>query len=237
MTTELRDEAHGPSAASVPVEPSGAISLRVLDPMQRMSEVLFGLIMVLTFTGSLEAATAGKADVRAMLVAALGCNLAWGIIDGGMYLMSCLHERGRKLMTLRAVRDATDDAVARRMIAEALPPKIAALLPADQLALLHGELRRLEEPSRYATPGRSDWLGAVGVCVLVFTATLPVVVPFMLIAEAKLALRASNAVAIVMLFLCGWVFGHCAGFPRMVTGLGMVVVGSALVAMAIALGG
>lgn len=66
--------------------------------MQRVSEVLFGLIMVLTFTGSLEVATAGRSDVRVMLVAALGCNLAWGIIDGGMYLMGTLHERGRKLM-------------------------------------------------------------------------------------------------------------------------------------------
>jgi len=32
---------------------------RVLDPIDRVSEVLFGLIMVLTFTGSLSVAEAG----------------------------------------------------------------------------------------------------------------------------------------------------------------------------------
>jgi hypothetical protein len=53
----------------------------LLDPTERLSEVLFGLIMVLTFTCSFSVATAGRADVKNMLIAALGCNLAWGIID------------------------------------------------------------------------------------------------------------------------------------------------------------
>jgi len=59
-----------------------------------MSEVLFGLIMVLTFTGSLSVAEAGRDEVRTMLIGALGCNLAWGIIDAVLYLMGSLAERG-----------------------------------------------------------------------------------------------------------------------------------------------
>ncbi len=61
-------------------------SKRVLDPVERVSEVLFGLIMVLTFTGSLSVAKAGRDDIRTMLIGALGCNIAWGIIDGVLYL-------------------------------------------------------------------------------------------------------------------------------------------------------
>ena len=49
--------------------------------------------MVLTFTGSLSVAEAGRDDVRTMLIGALGCNLAWGIIDGVLYLMGCLGKR------------------------------------------------------------------------------------------------------------------------------------------------
>ena len=67
--------------------PSG---VRVLDPSERIAEVLFGLIMVLTFTGSLSIADAGENDVRVMLIGALGCNLAWGLIDAVLYLMGCL---------------------------------------------------------------------------------------------------------------------------------------------------
>jgi hypothetical protein len=55
--------------------------------------------MVLTFTGSLSVAEAGRDDVRTMLIGALGCNLAWGIIDGVLYLMGCLADKGRNLMT------------------------------------------------------------------------------------------------------------------------------------------
>src|SRR5688572_31485508 len=65
-----------------------------LEPIERLSEVLFGLIMVLTFTGSLSVATADRAEVRTMLIGALGCNLAWGLVDGVMYMLGVLAERG-----------------------------------------------------------------------------------------------------------------------------------------------
>jgi VIT1/CCC1 family predicted Fe2+/Mn2+ transporter len=52
-----------------------------------------------------------------------------------------------------------------------------------------------------------------------------------------LALRLSNAVAIAMLFVCGYAFGRCAGFRPWSTGLSMVAIGAALVGVAIALGG
>ena len=76
----------------------------MLEPNERIAEVLFGLIMVLTFTGSLSVAEADRAEVRTMLIGALGCNLAWGIIDAVLYLMGSLSEKGTGLLTFRAVR-------------------------------------------------------------------------------------------------------------------------------------
>src|SRR5262245_23979148 len=118
------------------VQSSGKPSDRVLEPMDRISEVLFGVIMALTFTCTLAVATADHLEVRTMLLGALGCNLAWGIIDAGVYLMTRFNERGRDIMRLRAARAAADPAVARAMIADALPPILAAALPADQLELM-----------------------------------------------------------------------------------------------------
>src|SRR4026208_548115 len=92
---------------------------RVLEPHERISEVLFGLIMVLTFTGSLSVAEAGRDDVRTMLIGALGCNLAWGIIDAWWYLMGCLADKGQSLTTYLAVRRATGSQEAQRRIADA----------------------------------------------------------------------------------------------------------------------
>ena len=76
----------------------------VLAPIDRAIEVLAGVIMVLTFTNALSVSHSGKPDVRAMLIGSLGCNLAWGIIDGIMYLMNCLAARGHKLDAFRALR-------------------------------------------------------------------------------------------------------------------------------------
>ena len=72
----------------------------VLAPIDRVLEVLGGIIMVLTFTSVLSVNHAGQADVRAMFIGSLGCNVAWGLIDGMMYLMSSLAERTRELDAL-----------------------------------------------------------------------------------------------------------------------------------------
>src|SRR5882672_5753938 len=108
-------------------------SKRVLEPHDRISEVLFGLIMVLTFTGSLSVAEAGREDVRTMLIGALGCNIAWGVIDGVLYLMGCLADKGRNLRTFRAVRAASEPQKAQRLISGALPPLIASVLEPAEL--------------------------------------------------------------------------------------------------------
>ena len=84
---------------------------------------------------------------------------------------------------------------------------------------------------------KDDWLGAVGLCLLSFLSTFPVVIPFLLFEDARLALRVSNAVAIAMLFLCGFILGRYAGFRPVSMGLAVVALGSAMVAVAIALGG
>src|SRR3974390_1421430 len=91
-------------------------SKRVLEPYDRISEVLFGLIMGLTFTGSLSVAQADRAEVRTMLIGALGCNLAWGIIDGIFYLMDCVSEQGQGIRSLHALRKAENSEKARQVI-------------------------------------------------------------------------------------------------------------------------
>ena len=56
-----------------------------------------------------------------MLIAALGCNLVWGIIDAGMYLMARLGERGHNAVVAQAIRKAADREQALRIIAAELP--------------------------------------------------------------------------------------------------------------------
>jgi hypothetical protein len=210
---------------------------RALEPIERISEVLFGLIMVLTATGTLSVVNAGNPEIKTMILGALGCNLAWGIIDGGLYLLGRLEERGQNLMTLRAVKEATEPAAAQRAIADALPEPITASLAPEDLDLIARKLGQLSEPPKRPGFAADDWLGAAGVCVWVFVSTIPVVIPFFITNHVWLALRLSNIVAITMLFVCGYAFGRSTGLSAWLTGLVMVFVGVALTGVAIALGG
>src|SRR6516162_4618317 len=210
---------------------------RVLDPIERISETLFGLIMVLTFICSLGVATTGNIKIQAILIGALGCNLAWGIVDGGLYLLARINDRGGHILRLRAIRQAPDPETARRVIADALSPKLVSALPLEQVELMRQELQQLPEPCVRPRLTKRDWIGALGLCLLSFASTFPVVIPFIFLGDAKLALRVSCAVAIIMLFLCGYAFGYRSGLRPWAAGLAMVAFGSALVGVTIALGG
>src|SRR5688572_10170638 len=106
---------------------------RLLDPIDRVSEILFGLIMVLTITSTFSVVSSGRADVKLMVLGALGCNLAWGIIDGFLYLIGCLNDRARGPLLIRALRRTPDRGEANQMIADALPPDFAPALSDQEL--------------------------------------------------------------------------------------------------------
>ena len=212
-------------------------STRVLDPTERTAEVLFGLIMVLTFTGSLSVAQAGREDVRAMLIGAIGCNLAWGVIDAVLYLMACLGEQGHSLLVYRAVRGARDPERGRHLIADALPPVVASVLDRAALEEMRQRLVALPAPPTRARLRGDDWRGAAAVFLLVTLSTLPVVMPFVFIGDATHAIRISNAVAVVMLCAAGMTYGRHTGRSPWLVGLSMVLLGAVLVALTIALGG
>jgi VIT1/CCC1 family predicted Fe2+/Mn2+ transporter len=212
-------------------------SKRVLEPYDRISEVLFGLIMVLGITGSLSVADAGRDDVRTMLIGALGCNLAWGIIDGLLYLMGCLNEKASGIRSLRALRKAVAPAEGHRLIADALPPMVAATLGPAEFESIRQKLVQLPAPPLRPRLGKDEWLGALAVACWVIFTTLPVTVPFMFMTNVARAMRVSNAIAVVLLFVTGWAFGRLVEYRPWLTGIAMVVLGGALVALTMALGG
>lgn len=211
---------------------------QLLDPVDRISEILFGLIMVLTFTCSLSAGTLDRKEVHAILVGAIGCNLAWGVVDAVMYLMSSLTERARNRRMLTTIRRASSPDEAHRVIRDVLPPILLSNLEAAQVEKWRVQLLEKPEPAGGPRLHTEDWAGALAVCALVFASTFPVVLPFFFIHDPVAALRLSNGIAIVLLFFCGLSLGRYAGDPRpWWSGLWMVAVSLALVAITMALGG
>ena len=209
----------------------------VLDPATRLGEILFGLIMVLTFTGSIHVATAGREEVRTMLLGALGCNLAWGIVDAVMYVMNHLIERTRVYADLRRLQAARGPEEADAVLASALPEGLAAVLGPAELGPMRERLRKLPPPPDRAYPDAKIVREAFAVLLLVFCSTFPVAAPFLLFGDATTALRVSNGVALAMMFVAGCLVGKYAGTGAVSTGLGVTLIGLVLVGVATWLGG
>ena len=140
-------------------------------------------------------------------------------------------------MTYRAVRKATDLQKAQRLIADALPPVVASILEPAELESMRRRLLQLPEPPERPHLSHDEWLGSIGVFLIVFVSTFPVVLPFIFMRSVGPAMRVSNAIAIVMLFLTGYAFGRLTRRQPWLVGIAMVVLGFMLVGITIALGG
>lgn len=209
----------------------------ILQPIERLSEILFGLIMVLTFTGSLSVATADRGEVKVMLIGALGCNIAWGLIDGILHLMACLHDRGKEIQTVKAVQRAASREEAHGVIRGSVPNVVAQEMQAELLERIRMRVARMSGDLGRPRLTADDLRGAVGIFFIVVISTLPVVLPFVFVNDVAIAMRASNLVAIVMLALIGFFFGRSSGLSPWWTSLSMVLLGVLLVGLTIALGG
>jgi hypothetical protein len=210
-----------------------------LSPGERLGELLFGLIMVLTFTLGAGIELGDREETRDLLIAALGCNTAWGIIDAALYLVGRLSERGRLHRLARAIQAEPRPEQALALVERELDERLPQMVGPPLRSTLHAHvLERVRatklEPNRLRA---DDLWAAVAVFWLVFLTALPAVVPFLLISEPRLAMRASNAVLIALLFYVGWRWAGYTGAGRWRTAITMALLGVALVLVAIPLGG
>jgi hypothetical protein len=209
----------------------------LLNPVDRVSEMIFGLFMALTFVGVVSMATADRQEIETMLAAALGCNIAWGLVDAVMYLVRTVTDRGRLFTLVRSIRGA-DAETGRRMLSDALSSTPGArLISATEIEAMHGRLLVLTDlPARPQLQG-DDLLAALGIFLIVVASTFPVALPFVFLADPATALFVSRVTAVVMLFFAGLALGRYAGYGSWKTGVTMAVLGVVVVAAVIALGG
>jgi len=173
------------------------------------------------------------------VIGILGCNLAWAIVDGVMYVLTAHFERGRLARLGREVLAASSDAEALQRIASELDDRLETVTTAEQGAQIHRwaleNLRRQDhKPPRLC---RQDVLGGIAIAVLIVLATLPVVVPYLVIPDAEFAVRISNLIALTELFLLGMWWGRMVGHSPLRVASGLTLIGLVLVLVAIVLGG
>lgn len=213
-----------------------------LDPGSHMSEALFGLIMTLTFTlgADLVIEAQGREGARQMVIGILGCNLAWGVIDGVLYVLGCAFEHGRLRRIGHEMHAAPGPLRARQLVAAELDEMLLPLTDAPQRDALYAAIAQRVRAGAIAPPKpvtRKDLLGGLESGLLVFACSVPAVLPFLLFDEPRFALRASNTILLALLYYLGHRHARHTLARPWIAGLVFVVVGLLLVALAIALGG
>lgn len=218
-------------------DPARPVREPVLSPVDRVSEMLFGLFMALTFTGAVSVAGQGEAQIRTMFLAALGCNLAWGLVDAVMYLVRTVADRGRLLTLIRSVRAAPNAQAGCRLIERSLSKVAAHLVSATEIEAIRGRIVALAAVPERPKLNGNDALAALAIFLIVVAATFPVVLPFMMFDEVGFAKNVSRAIALAMLFSGGMALGRYAGYGSWKVGAVMAGLGAGLVVAINALGG
>lgn len=213
---------------------------RYLDPSETLLEVLFGLIMALTITVGARLLSE-RADIvpLELALALLGCNVAWGVIDGAFYLLGTLFNRNRRVQFVKRLQAAQDETEALAAVKDEFDLEGEPSMLAADKANLHASLLRLLQHAGTARAElrAQDWVAALLIVVLVSATAVPGLIPLLLIRDGFVALRVANVLQIGLLFFVGYWWAHYSGSNRWLIGITIALLGTSLVLLAVPLGG
>lgn len=231
------------------VPPRDGFLGRLLDPIDRLSETIYSVLILLTFTLAYRIIRVGAEPVPApdsiryaneLLLASLGAILAWGVIDGLMHILMEIFQRGERHRLLQMIQTAPSDAERIDTLADEFDYVLEPIIDEHERDQLYkGMLAHL----RSAQPRpigfkREDFTGALGTVVVALIAVIPSLIPIVLLrGNYDLAIRISNVISFIVLFQSGFTWGRYTGVNPWRTGLTLVAAGVVMVAIAIPLGG
>ena len=212
---------------------------RYLDPSERLDELLFALIMVLSITLGVGLATDKDSSASQVVWAIVGCNLAWGLIDGCMHIVTRMFDRGSRARLVQALRSSSDEDEQVATVGSALDGPLSALTSADERRQLYLKIaKRLRGADVQRTRvAAEDVYGALAIVWLMVLATLPAIVPFLVIGDRFVAARTSNGLVLLTLFGVGCAVARAIHANPWSMGLSTVVFGLTMVIIVVLLGG
>jgi hypothetical protein len=230
------------------LKPGQDILAGLIDPIDRLSETIFSILILLIYLLAFSISTLSSpfpqsfSDeiVNDMLIGVLGAVAAWGLIDGIMYALLSMFERGERNRLLKDIQAAVNEQEAVDFIAEDLDYILEDISGENERkALYRGiyvNLRNSKPRSIGFTGG--DFKSVLGHVVVAIIAVVPSLIPFLVLRhDYDLAIRISFIVSFFVLFFTGYRWGRATGANPWKTGLLLMSVAIGLVLIAILLGG
>lgn len=226
-------------------KPRQGFLAHLLDPIDTLAEVIFSVLILLTFTLAFRIFTLDGQAVTAEYVteliwAALGATVAWGIIDGIMYALFEVLGRSERHRLLWHIQAANTPDEAVDAVADEFDYMLEPITGEEQRRTLYEDILDHLHDSQPRAVGlkREDLTGGLASVLIAVLAVTPSFLPlFIFRHDYALAIRLSNVVSFAVLFAAGYEWGRYTGMSSWKTGLLVVAVGVLLVAVAIPLGG
>ena len=192
--------------------------------------------MVLVLIGYLKWSL-GQDDIefkKLMMLVPLGCNAAWGIIDGIMYVLINLRERGNKSKLLSLVKSAKDQNDALALVRKEFGFAFFDLLNQDTQKNIYEEIVKGATNATIVKPkgiSKNDLRLVLKTFLIVFSSGVPIVIPFFFLNDVWLAIRISHIIGLVMLFCIGYWWAKFASRHRIRSAIGLTILGVVIVGM------
>lgn len=220
----------------------------LIEPIDWLSETIFSILIFLTFTLAFRMIKTYSAApqpvsselVNELIITALGAVLAWGAIDGIMYALFSVFERGERHRLLRDIQTAPTRQQALEAIAEDMDYLLEPITGEAERKELYGHILIHLQDSNPRKIGLKfeDLTMALGHVLVAVLAVIPSVLPFLVFRnDPDLAIRVSIVISFLVLFLAGSRWGAYTGASPWKTGLLLTVVAAVLLLIAIPLGG
>lgn len=211
-----------------------------ITPAGRLQEIIYALIMVITVSSTVSRAVPDTEEgIQTLVFAVLGCNIAWGIVDGVMFVLTSLFNRNKSLKMVKDATSAMTGDEALSIIDGEFNPPFEWMLGSDERKKLNEEildhLIRVRPPVVKVT--RDDIIGGMFCFVVTFLTTLPAIMPFYFVGEMEPAIRMSNGIVMTMLFFTGVEYARYTGKNPLKTALSLTTLGAVVVVITILLGG
>lgn len=205
-----------------------------LSTGDRLTEIFYGVFMVSVVTGMINA-TRDPSDPFAewaMLIAALGVNISWGIIDGLTNVIGGLIDRAdedRLINSLRA--DKNNSQLKDKLLEDLQDSAVGHLNDSERIRVADMILAESPEESKKYFPSKDDYKIALAVFLIDFITIFPVVLPFIIFQDADRAVFFSHTIAVILFFLIGYYWALHLNWNKLKTGIILAVIGATVIAV------
>jgi len=199
--------------------------------------------MVLVMIGYLRLSLIGGDDIemkKNLILIPLGCNAAWGIIDGILYVLINLIKRGKIYRLAQSVKSKKDQEDAHSSIEEDLSSTVGDSLKEEDKEKISAEILKHVDPAKIEKPEwitKKDLLVVLFTFLLVVSTAIPLIIPLVIFDDLILAIRISFVIGLGMLFFIGYTWGKYASRDKIRSGIAMMIIGSIVVGITMVLGG